>query len=403
MPQYNYVAVNRSGEKIKGTMVAPNEAEVRVALRSQQLRPLKILQPNLFEFDLAKILELGGSTTPADLGLFTKQLSILITSGIPLIQGIEIIEGQLQNPAMKRVLGSLREKISSGAFLWETMKSYPKTFPDLYVSMVRAGEASGALDTILKRLIKYLDDAEKLKKLVKGAMIYPIAIVLVGFAVIMVMLTYVIPKFEALLSSNGQELPEVTQFVINASHFAQKNFITIIGGAVLTGYLFKRYISTKEGRAVFDHYVLKVPLFGPIILKVSVARFSRTLQTLLSSGINLLDAIDICKEGVGNESIANQLDKIKKEVEQGKTLSATMSKSPVFPSMVIQMITVGESTGNLDKMLERIADFYEEEVQNLVGNLTKLIEPFVLVFLGGIVGGIMIAMYLPIFKMAGGA
>ena len=403
MPQYNYVAVNRSGEKIKGTMVAPNESEVRVALRSQQLRPLKIQQPNLLEFDLAKILDLGGSTSQADLALFTKQLSILITSGIPLIQGIEIIEGQLQNPAMKRVLGSLREKISSGSFLWETMKAYPKTFPDLYVSMIRAGEASGALDTILKRLIKYLDDAEKLKKLVKGAMIYPIAIILVGFVVIMVMLTYVIPKFEALLSSNGQELPEVTRFVINASHFAQKNFLTIIGGAVLFGYLFKRYISTKEGRAVFDHYVLKVPLFGPIILKVSVARFSRTLQTLLSSGINLLDAIDICKEGVGNESIANQLDKIKKEVEQGKTLSATMSKALIFPSMVVQMITVGETTGNLDKMLERIADFYEEEVQNLVGNLTKLIEPFVLVFLGGIVGGIMIAMYLPIFKMAGGA
>jgi type IV pilus assembly protein PilC len=268
--------------------------------------------------------------------------------------------------------------------------------------MVRAGEASGSLDTILKRLIKYLDDAYKLKKLVQGAMIYPIAITIVGILVVIVMMIYVIPKFEELLKSSGQELPGPTQVVIDMSHFVQHNILYIIAGGALLFYLTRRYAKTEEGRSFFDHYSLKLPVFGPMLLKVAVSRFSRTMQTLLSSGINLLDAIDICRDAIGNKTLADSLTQMRAEVEQGKTLGAIMTKMPIFPSMVVQMVTVGESTGNLDKMLERVADFYEDEVQTLVSNLTKMIEPFVLVFLGGMVGGLMIAMYLPIFKMAGG-
>ncbi|MEW6058071.1 MAG: type II secretion system F family protein [Bdellovibrionota bacterium] len=403
MPQYMYTAVNRGGEKIKGSVDAPNENEARVMLRSQQLRPLTIAKAGAFEIDLAKLGGLIGAVKSTDVLLFTRQLSILVSSGIPLMQGLEVIAGQIQSPAMKRVVLAIKEKVTGGSFLWEAMQAYRAVFPDVYISMVKAGEASGSLDPILKRLTKYLDDANKLKKLVQGALIYPIAITAVGIVVTIVMLVFVIPKFEELLTSSGQELPEVTRMVIAASHFVQHNILYIIAGLATTGYLGGRYVKTDEGRAFFDYASLKVPLFGQLLLKVAVSRFARTMQTLLSSGINLLDALDICRDAVGNKTLAETMVKMRLEVEKGKSLGAVMDKMPIFPSMVVQMVTVGESTGNVDKMLERVADYYEEDVQALVGNLTKMIEPFVLVFLGGLVGGLMIAMYLPIFKLAGGA
>lgn len=400
MAQFAYVAVNKSGERIKGTIDAPNEAEVRVILRAQALRPVRINKPSALEFDLAAIG--AGSVSDVDVLLFTRQLSILISSGIPLVQGLDIIASQLQGSNMKRIVLSIREKLMAGSFLWEAMKPYDRAFPDIYISMVRAGEAAGALDIVLKRLIKYLDDAYKLKKMVRGAMVYPIMVTIIGVAVMAIMLVFVIPKFEDMLRGGGQELPELTQVVINLSHFFQRNIHFICGGLALAAYSIRSYYKSEEGRNFFDYYSLKIPLFGPMLLKVAVARFSRTMQTLLSSGINLLDALDICKDAVGNRTLAESMIKMKSEVESGKTLANIMGKLPIFPSMVVQMVTVGENTGNLDKMLERVADYYEEDVQGMVANLTKLIEPFVLVFLGGGVGGLMIAMYLPIFKMAGG-
>ncbi len=401
MPQFSYVAVNKIGERIKGVVDAPNEAEVRVVLRAQALRPVRIFKAGALNFDLAAIG--GSSVSDQDVLLFTRQLSILISSGIPLVQGLDIIAGQITAAGMKRIVLSIKEKISGGAFLWESMKPYSDAFPDIYISMVRAGEAAGALDLILKRLIKYMDDAYKLKKMVKGAMIYPIAITVVGIAVLIIMMVFVIPKFEDLLRGAGQELPAPTQLVIDMSHFFQRNILYIIGGMAGAVWGAGAYYKSEEGRSFCDYYSLKLPMFGPMLLKVAVARFSRTMQTLLSSGINLLDALDICKDAIGNKTLAETLGKMRTEVETGKTMAAIMAKMPIFPSMVVQMITVGENTGNLDKMLDRIAEFYEEEVEALIGNLTKLIEPFVLVFLGGMVGGLMIAMYLPIFKMAGGA
>ena len=401
MPQFNYVAVNKIGERVKGMVDAPNEAEVRVVLRAQALRPVRIFKAGALNFDLAAIG--GNSVSDQDVLLFTRQLSILISSGIPLVQGLDIISGQITSAGMKRIVLSIKEKISGGSFLWESMKPYSEAFPDIYISMVRAGEASGALDLILKRLIKYMDDAYKLKKMVQGAMIYPIAITVVGLGVLIIMMVFVIPKFEDLLKGAGQELPMPTQVVIDVSHFFQRNILYIIFGIAASIWGMRAYYKSDEGRNFCDYYSLKLPLFGPMLLKVAVARFSRTMQTLLSSGINLLDALDICKDAIGNRTLAETLTKMRSEVETGKTMAAIMAKMPIFPSMVVQMITVGENTGNLDKMLDRIAEFYEEEVQALIGNLTKLIEPFVLVFLGGMVGGLMIAMYLPIFKMAGGA
>ncbi len=401
MPQFNYVAVDKKGSRTKGQVEAPSEAEVRVLLRAQQLRPVRIFKSGVTQIDLAKVVG-GSGASIADVLMFTRQMSILINAGIPLIQGIEIIEGQIREGSMKKTLMSMRERVGSGSFLWESMRAYRTTFPDIYVSMVRAGEASGSLDTILKRLIRYLEDGEKLRKMVIGALIYPIAIVSVGIIVIIVMLYYVIPQFETLLKDSGQALPAPTQFVVDASHFVQNYILFILGGIVGSILAFRSYAGTKEGRVVIDHFSLKLPMFGELLRKVAIARFTRTMQTLLSSGINLLDALDICKEAIGNKTIEAALGKMKSEVEQGKTLSSVIARNPLFPNMVAQMVTVGETTGNLDKMFEKIADFYEEDIQNFVGGLTKLIEPFILVVLGGIVGGLMIAMYLPIFTMAGG-
>lgn len=402
MAQFTYTAVKKTGERVQGNVDAPNENEVRIILRAQQLRPVKISKPSALEFDLAKLFALGSGIKDVDVILFTRQLSILLSSGIPLVQGLDIISGHVKNPKMKSLILTMKEKIVGGSFLWEALSTYKDVFPHFYISMIRAGEASGAMDTILKRLTKYIEDTYKLKKLAQSAMIYPAVISAVGIAVIVLMLTFVIPKFESMLKSGGQELPGPTQFVIDLSHFMQSYFLFLIGGTAIAVVLVFKYLKTQEGKSFFDNIILKIPLFGGIILKVAIARFARTMQTMLSSGVNLLDAIDICRDSIGNKTLEENIAKIRVEVEAGKTLSQILAKMPIFPSMMTQMITVGESTGNIDKMLERVAEFYEEEVQNLVAGLTKLIEPMVLVVLGGSVGGLMIAMYLPIFKMAGG-
>ncbi len=403
MAQFSYTAVTKKGERVKGALDAANEGEVRMALRAQQLRPIKIAKKGALEMDLGKLVSGGGGTKPVDTLLFTRQLSILLSSGVPLVSGLDIIGSQMQSPGMKRVVLMVKEKITGGTHLWEALSEHKKTFSTIYVNMVRAGESSGALDVILQRMIKYLDDAEKLKRLVKSAMVYPVTVSIIGVAVMIGMLAFVIPKFEDLLKGSGQELPLPTQIVINASHFVQHNFLFIIAGVGVAGFLVLRFARSQEGKRFIDYNILHAPLFGPLMNKVAVARFSRTMQTLLSSGVNLLDALDICRGAIGNMAIEETIGKIKSEVEQGKHLSAVLAKISYFPPMVVQMVTVGENTGNVDKMLERVADWYEEEVQAMVSNLTKLMEPLILVFLGGMVGGMLISMYLPIFKMSGGA
>ncbi|MGE4232209.1 MAG: type II secretion system F family protein [Bacteriovoracia bacterium] len=401
MAQFQYVAVNKKGERVKGAVDAPDENEVRVVLRAQSLRPIRISKAGVFEVDLAALA--GARIKRTDVIAFTRQLSILIGSGIPLVDALDIITNQTANADMKRVILSMKEKITGGSFLWESMKKNPNVFEDFFVSMIRAGESSGALDAMLKRLLKYMDDSEKLRRLVQGAMVYPIAIILVAVSVIFLMLTFVIPKFEELLKTSNQELPGPTQLVITASHFFQHNVLYIVGGVTALGFLIRNFLKTEDGRKVFDAHMLSIPGIGSLVLKGALARFSRTLHTLLASGINILDALDICKSTIGNKTLEENVGRIRKEVETGKSLAATMGKMPIFPNMVVQMINVGESTGNLDKMLERIADLYEEDLQNAVASLSKLIEPVILVVLGGVVGGLMISMYLPIFKMAGGA
>ncbi|CAM6055002.1 unnamed protein product [Sphagnum tenellum] len=304
---------------------------------------------------------------------------------------------------MKIVITRVRDKVSEGAFFWQALSDYPQIFPKIFIALVRAGESSGAMDGMLKRLSRYLEDADRTMKMIKSAMMYPVIVSMIGTAVVALMLIFIIPKFEDMLKGSGQELPLPTQYVINVSHFLSGNIVQILIGIGIAAYMGRRYLRTEEGREAKDRLLFRMPLFGPMLQKGGVARFSRTLNTLLSSGVNLIDAIDICRMTIDNAVLEDAVKKIRVEIEGGKTLGAVLGKLTVFPKMAVQMISVGESTGNLDKMLEKVADFYESEVEILVGGLSKLIEPIVLVLLGGAVGGMMIAMYLPIFKIAGAA
>lgn len=403
MAEYEFQGVNKEGKKVTGRLDVASEGDLRMALRGQGIRPVRISTVGALNRDIGTMLRGGVNVSSASLVAFTRQLQVLTGSGVPLVQSLEVLGQQTGDKNLATIVSAIREKVSGGSYLWEALGEYPKVFPRLYIALIRAGESSGSMDQMLKRLCRYLEDSERIRKILRGAAMYPIIVSCIGIGVVSLMLIFVIPKFEELLTSNGQELPGPTQFVIQLSHFVMNNILFIIGGAFLTVYVIRRYISSKEGRAVLDRVVFTMPLFGNLAQKAGVARFSRTMQTLLSSGVNLLDAIDICKATIGNSVLEATVSRIRSDVESGKTLGSVVGKIAIFPKMAAQMIAVGESTGNLDKMLEKVADFYEEEVEVLVGSLTKLIEPLVLVVLGGAVGGLMIAMYLPIFKMAGAA
>jgi type IV pilus assembly protein PilC len=403
MAEFQYQGVNKEGKKVSGKLDVPSEGELRMALRAQGIRPTQIQKMGVMNSDISSLLGKATSVPLEAVVTFTRQLQVLIGSGIPLVQGLEILTEQSAHAALKTIIQTVKDKVSQGSYLWEALSTYPRVFPKLYVALIRAGEASGSLDQMLKRLSRYLEDSDRLQKTLKSAMMYPAIVISIGVGVVSLMLVFVIPKFEEMLSSSGQELPGPTQFVISMSHFLVDNILFIIVGGVVGGYLLVRYVQSTEGRALIDRVAFRMPLFGPLIQKSGIARFSRTMQTLLASGVNLIDAIEICKATIDNTVLEEAVGKIRGEIEAGKTLGTVIGKVAVFPKMAVQMISVGESTGNMDKMFEKVADFYESEVETLVAGMTKLIEPIVLVFLGGAVGGIMIAMYLPIFKMAGGA
>ncbi len=400
MPEYKYEGVDRAGKRVKGQLNAASEGDLRVLLRGQGVRPVRISQAQLHQRDLGSIFSGGSSNiNPQEVVHFTRQLQVLIGSGVPLVQALDILADQASSANLRNLCMGVKNRVSEGSFLWEALSAFPKSFPRLYLALVRAGESSGALDQMLRRLSAYLEDNDRLKKMLKSAMMYPAIVISIGGLVIAAMLIFVIPKFEELIKQNGGELPGPTQFVINMSHFLGQYWYMIIGGMIAVYVFLKRFLATQEGRIMYDRLFFRMPLFGPLMQKGGTARFTRTLATLLSSGVSLLDAIDICKQTIDNAVLEEAVGRVRAEIEQGKGLSVVFSKLDVFPKMAVQMMAVGENTGQLDKMLEKVADFYEAEVEALVGGLTKLIEPFILVFLGGTVGGMMIAMYLPIFKM----
>ena len=398
MPVYVWVAETKRGRKLKGEIDAANEniALSQLKKRNFTIRKLKPKPKDIFE----SISFLQPRVTNKDIVVFTRQFSTMIDAGLPLVQGLTILAEQSENPTFKAILKEITKDVEGGSTLAEAMKKHPKVFDALFVNLVAAGEVGGILDTILRRLATFIEKAEKLKKQIKGAMTYPIVVICVAILVIAVILIFVIPVFEDMFASFGSALPAPTQIVVNLSRFMKSNFHWVLIGLGILGYGLKRYRNTKKGRKTTDAIFLKLPVFGELLKKTAVARFTRTLGTMISSGVPILDALEIVAKTAGNVVIEEIIYEVRGSIAEGQTIAEPLSENDIFPGMVIQMIAVGEATGALDTMLEKIADFYDEEVDAAVAALTSMLEPLLMLFLGGSIGGLVIAMYLPIFQMA---
>ena len=399
MAVYQWVGKNRNNEVKKGEMEAASENAVKAHMNRQRITPTKIKKKPKDLFENVSFLQ--PRVKQADVILFARQFSTMIDAGLPIIQCLDILCNQQANPTFQKMLKNIKESVEGGATLAEALKKFPKQFDDLFVNMIAAGEAGGILDAILRRLAAYMEKAARLKSQVKGAMTYPIVTLLIAVVVLAVILVFVIPVFEEMFADFGGELPVPTQIVVAMSEIVKSKILYIIVGIVFFSIAFKKFYATEKGRDIVDSLLLKMPVFGELIRKVAVAKFSRTMGTMLASGVAILEALDIVAKTAGNRSVEKAIYSVRSGIAEGRTMADPLEESGVFPAMVCQMIGVGESTGALDAMLEKIADFYDEEVDQAVDNLTALIEPFMLVFLGVTIGGLVVAMYLPIFKMAG--
>ncbi len=399
MPEYIWKGVNRRGKKKKGEMEAESENFVRLTLRRQGIEPTKIKPKPKDLFQNVKFLQ--PRVTEKDIVVMTRQFATMIDAGLPLVQCLEILYGQQDNRTFKRILKNIKEDVEEGSTFADALKQHPEVFDDLFVNLVAAGEIGGILDIILNRLAAYIEKAAKLKKKVKGAMTYPIVVMVIAVLVVAVILIFVIPVFQSMFADFGKALPVPTQVVVAISYFVKGYIIYIVVGVVVLIFAFRRFYGTERGRAIVDNLILKAPVFGMLLRKVAVAKFTRTLGTMISSGVPILDSLDIVAATAGNKTIEGAIRETRQSISEGRTIAEPLADSEVFPSMVVQMISVGEATGALDTMLGKIADFYDDEVDAAVDALTSMLEPFMMVFLGGTIGGLVVSMYLPIFQMAG--
>ena len=405
MPTFAYSGRTRAGQTVTGERIADTMDAAVSALRREQIMvtridPAKAAAKAEAKAEAKPGAPKAGKGVPAkNLAIFTRQFSVMIDAGLPLVQCLDILGKQEPHKNFSAVILKVREDVESGAALADSMKKHPKTFDALYSNMIAAGEAGGILDTILKRLAVYIEKNVKLKGEVKSAMIYPIAVIVIATLVVGAILWKVIPTFASLFEGLGAELPLPTRVVIAASNFIVAWGWLIVIGLGVTGYLIRRYYGTEGGRHTIDAIMLKVPVLGNILRKVAVARFCRTLSTLLSSGVPILDGLDITARTSGNAIVEKAILTTRTGIERGETVSGPLKETGVFPSMVVQMINVGETTGALDTMLSKIADFYEDEVDSAVAGMLTLLEPIMIAFLGVVVGGIVIAMYMPIFDL----
>jgi type IV pilus assembly protein PilC len=395
VPAFVWKGKTRDGKVVSGERVADSKEAVMQLLRRDQILVSSVKEKGK-ELALPK---LGGGVPSKDLAIFTRQFSVMIDAGLPLVQCLEILGSQQENKTFAKVLQQTRMDVEGGASLADAMRKHPKAFDDLYTNMIAAGEAGGILDTILKRLATSIEKNVKLKAQVKGAMVYPIAVLGIAGIVIAVILWKVIPTFASMFAGLNAELPLPTRFVIALSNWFVRLLPFIVIGIVLGVVAFRRYYATHAGRRVVDKMVLKAPIFGTLMQKIAVARFCRTLSTLIASGVPILDGLEITARTAGNAIIEDAIMAVRKGVEGGLTVAQPLKETGVFPPMVVQMIGVGEQTGALDAMLTKIADFYEEEVDQAVANLLTLMEPVMIMFLGVTVGGIVISMYLPLFDL----
>jgi type IV pilus assembly protein PilC len=398
MPDYTYRGTNRAGASVSGVMQATSKSELQNLLRRQQITPTKMSEKGK-EFNMPTF---GGGVNAKELAIFTRQFSVMIDAGLPLVQCLEILASQQDNQFFQKVLVGTRGSVEGGATLSAAMRQHPKVFDTLYVNMVEAGETGGILDTILQRLSTYIEKNVKLQRAVKSALVYPVGVLTVAAGVITLLLWKVVPIFATLFAGLGVDLPLPTKIVIGLSNFVGSIFgLLILVGAAGIAIGLKVWYGTQQGRYAIDATILRLPVLGLLMRKIAVARFTRTLGTLISSGVPILEGLDITAKTAGNAVVERALKQVRKSLEEGKSLTEPLKDSEVFPGMVTQMIAVGEQTGAMDAMLQKIADFYEEEVDAAVKDLLTALEPVMIVFLGLVVGGVVISMYLPLFSLIG--
>ncbi len=407
MPVFAYEGSTSSGDKRKGEIEAKDVGEAKQKLRGMQISPTKVSKKggSLLEMDLSQLplpafLKPGVKTK--DLVIFTRQFATMIDSGLPLVQCLEIQSQQAPNPTFRDELKVVKEAVESGSTFADALRKFPNTFDELFQNLVAAGEVGGILDTILNRLATHLEKADKIRRQIKGAMTYPIVVTVVGVLCMAILLIKVVPTFETMFAEMGAALPAPTQMMVDFSRWIRTNGLYVLAGIVVTIFALRYSYKTSQGRVIFDRIFLKLPVFGDLLTKSATARFTRTLGTMVSSGVPILDALDICGKTSGNRVIEAAISTARDAIAEGRTIAEPLMATKVFPDMVCQMISVGEATGALDVMLNKIADFYEEEVDEAVEALTSMIEPIIMVVLGGGAGAFVISMYLPIFSMASG-
>ena len=403
MAVFLFEAKTPEGKIIRGEVEANNEAEARIKIRAQKYLPIKVIAKAALE--KAKTKKAGNFGTnkavnPKELQVFTRQFAVLVGAGIPIVDSIDAMIGPGKTPAMNATLKAVVSDIEKGKRLAEALNGHGKVFDKMYVNLVKAGEEGGVLDEILQRLAAYIEKSVKLKNKVKGAMFYPVAVVIISIIVIIGILVFVVPNFVKMFNEAGRELPALTQIVVDSSNFVLAKWYFVVAAAFAIPYLFKMWVNTPGGKIQFDKIMIRSPLFGALIQKGAIARFSRTLSTLLTAGVQIIDSLDIAASTAGNYVIEQNILEAKDTISKGKTIAEPFRKSKYIPDMVTQMIAVGEQTGALDTMLSKIADFYEDEVETAADALTSLIEPLLMVFLGGIIAVLVVAMYLPIFDLA---
>lgn len=418
MPKYAYKAKSRSGQNKSGEISAATKHAAKTLLSNKGLRILKLTAMETDQAEGSKIrglnrfiyrdksgniqLRLGAQLpTTRELGLFTKQFSLMIENGIPMLQALQMLRDQQRKIDFSETIDKIIRAIEQGSTLTDALEPYPEIFDSLYVAMARAGEASGRLDVILKQLVSYIEKAAKLKAQVKSAMAYPLIIALVAIAVVTLLLAFVVPSFAQQFSESGQQIPALTQIVIDMSNALVHNAKEIIATLVASFFGLRYYLKTEHGHQLFDRGILKTPIIGDVMIKISVGRFCSTMSTMLSSGVSILEALSICATSSGNKSVEKFVLNVREEISKGSTFAEPLGQGNFFPKMVISMVAVGESTGTLDETLRKVTDIYEEEVDNAIATMMSMIEPLMIVVIGGIVGFIVVAMYLPIFGMAG--
>jgi type IV pilus assembly protein PilC len=401
MPVYTWEGRDSAGKRVSGELTARDPQAVFSILKAKKITPeiKKIKEKGKGLSMEIKIPGFGGGVKQKDVVLFTRQFATMIDAGLPIVQGLDILSKQNESTAFKKVLLSVKETVENGGTLADGLRKHPKAFDDLFCNMIEAGEKGGILDLILERLAVYLEKSIKLKREIRTAMIYPGVVIGASFLVTSILLIFVIPTFAELFSEFGAALPLPTQIVLKASNFFVSYWYLIFGGLVFGIFMYRRFAATPRGKEVLHPIYLKLPIFGEIIRKVAVARFTRTLGTMISSGVPILDALNICARTAGNSVVEREVLRARVSISEGKSMVEPLSDSVIFPPMVVQMIGVGEQTGAMDAMLNKIAQFYEEEVDNAVSSMKQLIEPLMILFLGVLIGGLVIAMYLPIFKL----